>query len=126
MRSGGYVKLGQSASRSRAARRSGETRLELSNAIPEDAVHSGRAANGAPFADVKKLLEVLQALVDAGNTMVVIEHNLDVIKQADWIVDLGPEGGDRGGTIVVAGTPEEIARCPVSHTGLYLKDVLRT
>ena len=74
--------------------------------------------------DVGKLLEVLQRLVDAGNTVVVIEHNLDVIKCADHIIDLGPEGGDGGGTIVCTGTPENVAACKESYTGHYLKKVL--
>ena len=74
--------------------------------------------------DVKKLLEVLQRLVDGGNTVLVIEHNLDVIKSADWIIDLGPEGGIGGGEIVAVGTPEEVARCEASYTGQYLKRVL--
>ena len=74
--------------------------------------------------DVKKLLEVLQRLVDAGNTVLVIEHNLDVIKSADWLIDLGPEGGSGGGTLVCAGTPETVAACPASYTGQYLKKYL--
>ncbi len=74
--------------------------------------------------DIEKLLQVLQRLVDAGNTVVVIEHNLDVIKQADWVLDLGPEGGDAGGEIVAAGTPEEVAEDPASHTGKFLRRVL--
>ena len=73
---------------------------------------------------LQKLLAVLDRLADQGNTLVVIEHNLDVIKCADWIIDLGPEGGDRGGTVVSAGTPEEIARCRASYAGRYLKPVL--
>ncbi|WP_342363418.1 excinuclease ABC subunit UvrA [Terrarubrum flagellatum] len=79
---------------------------------------------GLHFHDVKKLMEVLHELVDQGNTVVVIEHNLEVIKTADWIIDLGPEGGDGGGEIVAVGTPEEVARNPKSHTGRFLKDVL--
>ena len=71
-----------------------------------------------------KLIEVLQKLVDVGNTVVVIEHNLDVIKTADHIIDLGPEGGDGGGTVVVTGTPEEVAACSDSYTGQYLKKML--
>ena len=71
-----------------------------------------------------KLIEVLQKLVDVGNTVVVIEHNLDVIKTADYVIDLGPEGGDGGGTVVVTGTPEEVADCPASYTGRYLKRML--
>jgi energy-coupling factor transporter ATP-binding protein EcfA2 len=77
------------------------------------------------MADVEKLLHVLHRLVDAGNTVVVIEHNLDVVKTADWIVDLGPEGGDRGGYVIAEGTPEDVARVPGSATGEYLARVLR-
>ena len=79
---------------------------------------------GLHMADVHKLLEVLQRLVDAGSTVVVIEHNLDVIKSADYLIDLGPEGGDRGGTVVATGTPEELAQIPESYTGQYVKKVL--
>jgi len=79
---------------------------------------------GLHFEDVRKLLEVLQALVDAGNTVLVIEHNLEVIKTADWIIDLGPEGGDKGGRVVAAGTPEEVAARPESYTGQYLAPIL--
>jgi len=75
---------------------------------------------GLHFDDVRKLLDVLQRLVDLGNTVLIIEHNLDVIKQADWIIDLGPEGGAGGGRIVAHGPPEEVARCAESHTGQYL------
>jgi excinuclease ABC subunit A len=73
---------------------------------------------------VQKLLDVLNRLVDAGNSIVVIEHNLDVIKTADYIIDLGPEGGDNGGTVVVSGTPEKVAECEKSHTGRFLKKLL--
>jgi len=76
------------------------------------------------MADVHKLIEVLQALVDTGNTVLVIEHNLDVIKVADHIIDLGPEGGSGGGMIVATGTPEEVSANPASYTGQYLKRVL--
>ena len=79
---------------------------------------------GLHFHDVAKLLEVLHELVDQGNTVAVIEHNLEVIKTADWVIDLGPEGGGGGGTVVAQGTPEEIAANPASHTGHYLKSVL--
>ena len=79
---------------------------------------------GLHFEDVRKLLEVLHELVDQGNTVVVIEHNLDVIKTADWIIDIGPEGGDGGGRIVAEGTPEQVAKIEASHTGRYLKDML--
>jgi len=80
---------------------------------------------GLHFEDVRKLIGVLNRLADAGNTLVVIEHNLDVIKCADWIIDLGPEGGDRGGTVVAAGTPEQVAQVEASHTGRYLRQMLK-
>ena len=80
---------------------------------------------GLHTADVHKLIEVLQTLVDAGNTVVFIEHNLDVIKTADYLIDLGPEGGDNGGQIVFSGTPEELVQCEKSYTGQYLKDLLK-
>ena len=80
---------------------------------------------GLHFADVEKLLQVLHRLVDAGNTVIVVEHNLDVIKTADWIIDLGPEGGAKGGEVVVAGTPEAVAATERSATGQYLARVLR-
>ncbi|MEM9726331.1 MAG: excinuclease ABC subunit A, partial [Pseudomonadota bacterium] len=79
---------------------------------------------GLHFEDVRKLLEVLNELVEAGNTVVVIEHNLDVIKTADWVVDLGPEGGDGGGEVIACGTPEDVAAEPRSHTGRYLREIL--
>ena len=75
---------------------------------------------GLHFEDVKKLIEVLQTLVDQGNTVIVIEHNLEVVKIADWIIDLGPEGGDKGGHIVAAGTPEDVCDVAESYTGQYL------
>jgi excinuclease ABC subunit A len=81
---------------------------------------------GLHFHDVKKLLEVLQELVNAGNTVVVIEHNLEVIKTADWIIDLGPEGGDGGGEIVASGTPEDVVKVARSYTGHYLKPLLKS
>jgi excinuclease ABC subunit A len=79
---------------------------------------------GLHFHDVKQLMELLQRLNDAGNTVVIIEHNLDVIVSADYVIDLGPEGGDRGGTVVASGTPEEIAAHPDSFTGQYLAKLL--
>ena len=81
---------------------------------------------GLHTADVKKLLEVINKLVDANNSVVVIEHNLDVIKTADYIIDLGPEGGSGGGEIVAEGTPEEVAKCKKSYTGKYLKHLLKS
>ncbi|MDR2021655.1 MAG: excinuclease ABC subunit UvrA, partial [Treponema sp.] len=79
---------------------------------------------GLHFADVKQLMEVIQRLTDQGNTVVMIEHNLDVLLQADHIIDLGPEGGDRGGEVVITGTPEKVAAYPRSYTGAYLKGLL--
>ena len=79
---------------------------------------------GLHFADVHKLIEILRRLSEGGNTVVVIEHNLDVIKTADYIIDIGPEGGDRGGTVIARGTPEEVAASPVSYTGKYVKKYL--
>jgi excinuclease ABC subunit A len=76
---------------------------------------------GLHFYDVDKLIKVLRQLVDKGNTVVVIEHNLDMIKNADWIIDMGPEGGEKGGELVVAGTIEDVMNCPRSYTGQYLK-----
>jgi excinuclease ABC subunit A len=80
---------------------------------------------GLHFADIQKLLEVLNRLVDQGNTVAIIEHNLDVIKTADWVIDLGPEGGDDGGRVIAAGTPEAVAQVPSSYTGQFLAQVLR-
>jgi excinuclease ABC subunit A len=79
---------------------------------------------GLHFADIEQLLGVLSKLVDAGNTVIVIEHNMDVIKTADYIIDLGPEGGDKGGEVVACGTPEKIARNKKSYSGQYLKEYL--
>ena len=80
---------------------------------------------GLHFADVHRLVEILQRLSEGGNTVVVIEHNLDVIKTADYIIDIGPEGGEGGGTVIASGTPEEIVKCKKSHTGEYLKKYLK-
>ena len=79
---------------------------------------------GLHFEDVKKLLEVLQALVETGNTVVVIEHNLDVIKTADWIIDMGPEGGADGGKIIAEGTPEKVSTVKESYTGRFIKEIM--
>jgi len=122
----GYVKVGQPAT----TLSGGEAqRVKLSKELSKRA--TGRTlyildepTTGLHFEDVKKLLEVLHELVEHGNTMVVIEHNLDVIKTADWILDFGPEGGDGGGQIVAFGTPEQVAQEPQSWTGRYLKDLL--
>ncbi|MBE7731858.1 excinuclease ABC subunit UvrA [Devosia faecipullorum] len=122
----GYVKVGQPAT----TLSGGEAqRVKLSKELSKRA--TGRTlymldepTTGLHFHDVAKLLEVLHELVDGGNTVVVIEHNLEVIKTADWIIDLGPEGGDGGGEIVAIGTPEEVAANPRSHTGTFLKEVM--
>jgi excinuclease ABC subunit A len=79
---------------------------------------------GLHFEDVRRLLGVLMRLVESGNTVLVIEHNLDVVKSADWLVDLGPEGGDAGGRVVAEGTPEQVAKTPESHTGRFLAPIL--
>ena len=84
----------------------------------------GREVQGTLRADIQRLLDVLHRLTDAGNTVIVIEHNLDVIRTADWIIDLGPEGGEKGGYIVAEGTPEEVALVGGSHTGRFLKEML--
>ncbi len=122
----GYITLGQSAT----TLSGGESqRVKLSKELSRRA--TGRTfyildepTTGLHFADTQRLLDMLQRLVEAGNTVVVIEHNLDVIKTADWIIDLGPEGGDRGGEIVAQGTPEEVARVKRSATGLFLRKIL--
>ncbi|MDE7350844.1 MAG: excinuclease ABC subunit A, partial [Muribaculaceae bacterium] len=81
---------------------------------------------GLHFHDISTLLKSLNRLVDAGHTVVIIEHNMDVIKCADWIIDIGPEGGEAGGSLVIAGTPEEVAACEESYTGRYLRAKLET
>jgi excinuclease ABC subunit A len=123
----GYVQLGQQAT----TLSGGEAqRIKLSRELAKRA--TGRTlyvldepTTGLHFHDIKKLLEVLNLLVDQGNTVAVIEHNLDVAKCADWIIDLGPEGGQGGGRIIAEGTPERIAQKRHSRTGVYLKKVLR-
>ena len=123
----GYLKLGQSAT----TLSGGEAqRLKLAAELSKKA--TGRTlylldepTTGLHFADIQKLLEVLLRLRDGGNTLIVIEHNLEVIKCADWIIDMGPEGGDAGGFLVVCGTPDEVAEHPSSHTGSWLRRVLR-
>ena len=122
----GYLKIGQPAT----TLSGGEAqRVKLATELSKRP--TGRTiyildepTTGLHTADVHRLIEVLQRLTDTGNTVVVIEHNLNVIKVADWIVDLGPEGGDRGGTVVVSGTPEQVAACADSYTGKYLKPYL--
>jgi len=123
----GYIKMGQPAT----TLSGGEAqRVKLATELARRS--TGRTfyvldepTTGLHFADIHKLLEVLQRLVKLGNTVLVIEHNLDVVKTADYLIDLGPEGGDRGGTVIATGTPEEVAANPNSYTGAYLVPVLR-
>jgi excinuclease ABC subunit A len=123
----GYIKVGQQAT----TLSGGEAqRVKLSKELSRRS--TGRTlyildepTTGLHFEDVRKLLEVLHELVDQGNSVLVIEHNLDVIKTADWIIDIGPEGGDGGGEVIAVGTPEEVAKVEASHTGRYLKDMLK-
>jgi excinuclease ABC subunit A len=122
----GYIKVGQQAT----TLSGGEAqRVKLSKELAKRS--TGRTlyildepTTGLHFEDVRKLLEVLHELVEKGNTVVVIEHNLDVIKTADWLIDIGPEGGDGGGEIVAVGTPEDVAEVERSHTGRYLAILL--
>ncbi len=122
----GYVRLGQSAT----TLSGGEAqRVKLATELQRRS--NGRSVyvldeptTGLHFEDVARLLEVLNSLTDKGNTLIVIEHNLDVIKSADWVIDLGPEGGSGGGAVVATGTPEQVARAAGSHTGAFLAEVL--
>jgi excinuclease ABC subunit A len=122
----GYVRLGQPA----PTLSGGEAqRVKLASELQKRS--TGRTlyvldepTTGLHFEDIRKLLGVLGRLVDAGNTVVVIEHNLDVIKTADWLIDMGPEGGSRGGQVIAEGTPEQIAAHPDSHTGAFLRPIL--
>lgn len=122
----GYVRLGQSAT----TLSGGEAqRVKLATELQKRSF--GRSiyvldepTTGLHFEDVRKLLMVLNSLVEKGNTVLVIEHNLDVIKSADWIIDLGPEGGSRGGEIIATGTPEQVAKTSKSFTGAFLKELL--
>ncbi|HKX17878.1 MAG TPA: excinuclease ABC subunit UvrA [bacterium] len=123
----GYIKLGQPATTlSGGEAQRVKLSTELSRRDTGQTVYIlDEPTVGLHFADVHRLLEVLHRLVDAGNTVVVIEHNLDVIKTADWIIDLGPEGGELGGTVVAEGTPEQVAQVAASYTGHYLRPILR-
>lgn len=122
----GYVRLGQSAT----TLSGGEAqRVKLASELQRRS--TGRTVyvldeptTGLHFEDISKLLTVLSGLVDKGNSVIVIEHNLDVIKTADWVVDMGPEGGAGGGLVVAEGTPEQVAAVPASHTGKFLRDIL--
>ena len=122
----GYIKLGQPATTFSG----GEAqRIKLATELARQ--NTGKTmyildepTTGLHSADVKRLLEILNKLVDGGNSMVIIEHNLDVIKTADWIIDMGPEGGAGGGQVIASGTPEEVAKNKDSWTGKYLKNIL--
>jgi excinuclease ABC subunit A len=122
----GYIRLGQPA----PTLSGGEAqRVKLAAELAKRSTGStlyvlDEPTTGLHFEDIRKLLQVLDRLVEAGNTVVVIEHNLDVVKTADWIIDLGPDGGDGGGRIVAEGTPEEVVGIPESYTGKFLRDVL--
>jgi excinuclease ABC subunit A len=121
-----YIKLGQPAT----TLSGGEAqRIKLASELLKKSTGKtfyilDEPTTGLHFDDVRKLLNVLNRLVDAGNTVLVIEHNLDVIKTSDYVIDLGPEGGDKGGMIISEGTPEEIAACKKSYTGQYLQKIL--
>jgi len=122
----GYVRLGQPA----PTLSGGEAqRVKLASELQRRS--TGRTiyvldepTTGLHFEDIRKLLGMLSRLVESGNTVIVIEHNLDVIKTADWVIDLGPDGGSGGGTVVATGTPEQIAQCGASYTGQFLKKLL--
>ncbi len=123
----GYLKLGQAAT----TLSGGEAqRVKISSELYRAHIQKtiyllDEPTVGLHYEDVKKLIDILQKLVDKGNTVVVIEHNLDLIKNADYVIDIGPEGGERGGTIVAKGTPEDVAANEKSYTGAYLKRVLK-
>ena len=122
----GYLRLGQPAT----TLSGGESqRLKISHELSDWKLHDrvyilDEPTTGLHMDDIKRLLEVLNALVNAGNTVIVVEHNLDVIKTADWVIDLGPEGGEEGGRIVAQGTPEDVAEVEASYTGRYLREYL--
>ena len=124
----GYIKLGQSATTlSGGEAQRVKLARELSKRDTGQTLYIlDEPTTGLHFHDIEQLLEVIHRLRDHGNTIIVIEHNLDVIKIADWVIDLGPEGGDGGGEIIASGTPEEVAECPNSFTGQFLKPVLMT
>ncbi len=129
----GYITLGQPSTQlSGGEAQRVKLATELGKGVRPDGTGTGERTlyildeptTGLHFEDIAKLIAVLNRLADAGNTLIIIEHNLDVIKCADWIIDLGPEGGDRGGTLLASGTPEQVAKNPKSHTGRYLKAIL--
>jgi len=122
----GYVKIGQPATTlSGGEAQRVKLAAELSKRSTGKTIYIlDEPTTGLHTADVHKLIEVLQRFVELGNTVLVIEHNLDVIKTADYLIDLGPEGGDKGGTVVCSGTPEKISACEASYTGQFLKKLL--
>ena len=122
----GYIKLGQpSTTLSGGEAQRIKLASELSRRSTGNTIYIlDEPTTGLHFEDVKKLLQILQRFADGGNTVIVIEHNMDVIKQADYIIDMGPEGGVGGGTVVTQGTPEDVAKCRKSYTGKYLKRYL--
>jgi excinuclease ABC subunit A len=122
----GYIRLGQpSIQLSGGEAQRIKLAAELSRKSTGNTIYIlDEPTTGLHFADVHKLIDIMDRLTGQGNTLVVIEHNLDVIKSADYIIDLGPEGGDRGGTVVATGTPEEVSEVPGSYTGAYIKSVL--
>ncbi len=122
----GYISLGQpSTTLSGGEAQRIKLARELSKVATGDTLYVlDEPSTGLHFDDIRKLLDVIGLLVDAGNTVVVIEHNLDIVRTADWVIDLGPEGGAAGGSVVAAGTPEDVARCDESHTGRFLRDLL--
>ena len=123
----GYIKLGQpSTTLSGGEAQRIKLATELSKRSTGQTLYIlDEPTTGLHMADVHKLIGILQRLTDQNNTLVVIEHNLDIIKSADNIIDLGPEGGDNGGTIVTTGTPEQVAKCEASYTGQFLKKILK-
>ena len=122
----GYIRLGQPSTQlSGGEAQRIKLAAELSRKSTGNTIYIlDEPTTGLHFADVHKLIDIMDRLTGQGNTLVVIEHNLDVIKSADYIIDLGPEGGDRGGTVVATGTPEEVSEVPGSYTGVYIKSVL--
>ena len=124
----GYIKIGQSST----TLSGGEAqRVKLATELAKRSTGKtiyilDEPTTGLHTEDVSKLVGILQRLADAGNTVITIEHNLDLIKTADYIIDLGPEGGDGGGTVVAAGTPEQVAKCEISYTGQFLADKLKS
>jgi excinuclease ABC subunit A len=123
----GYIKLGQAATTlSGGEAQRVKLAAELSKRDTGKTIYIlDEPTTGLHFSDVQKLLDVLNRLANLGNTVIIIEHNMDVIKNSDWIIDLGPEGGDKGGKVIAFGTPEQVAHNPNSYTGQYLSKVLR-